>query len=775
MRRNQFRWPVLGLSVCALFFVTSCADTDTNGVDDGRVPVQFTSQIKRHQPSSEALNPGSRSSEALHPDSRAVDTSWSASDKVGISMIEHEGSLATGTVFSEYQVSGSGGESVTFVPTATDQTLYYPTDGGKVNFLAFSPYVQPSSNTVSYSAFSDQSEQAKMEAVDFLYHKGTTAYSKTDASVMLTFGHKLSKVVVEAVTTDDATAIVLTDLDIQITGMPDGVTASLADGALTASATRGSIAPYVTDVADKRTATAIVVPHNGVSGRTIELSIPDIGVFTHPFADSYNFVSGKEYVLTFTVNRKGATLSGTEINDWVDDSWTDSGSYFFNMKSDKNMSLPINGGTFNIAFETNYPVGVALKYSASATDANAGQPDWITGMQTSMSETAGVVTCSSSFEVGVNVIPRTCYAHVTAGKFATVVTITQGYPVAASANCVMLSTDGASVLIPVSRANEYTDFVKVATPAIGADDAFTTEILWSDTEDLLSKVVSVGTGASGYILVTVASGKAGNAVVAAKVDDTIVWSWHVWVVDYDPDNGGGTYTNTYNTNNNGEHFVFMDRNLGATLAGIGDLANYNATTNPEAGKGTGLFYQWGRKDPFPTTKAPGTTQPGSGSFTAEGTDATKGTIANTIQNPNVFYGGISTSSNDWLFAARDNELWGHSGEKTIYDPCPAGWRVPKNSTMAQEGSPWSGFSKENGGTWSSGWTWGTHAIYPAVGYRLFGSGVLAGVAGTVDYWSASPSSSTSNAISFNFNSGSVNVNSPNTIRSGGSVIRCVKI
>jgi hypothetical protein len=206
---------------------------------------------------------------------------------------------------------------------------------------------------------------------------------------------------------------------------------------------------------------------------------------------------------------------------------------------------------------------------------------------------------------------------------------------------------------------------------------------------------------------------------------TAIWSYHIWVTDYDPDTGP-TYTNTYNTNNNGSHFVFMDRSLGATRASL------------EHGWGTGLFYQWGRKDPFPATLNPGGTQPGGGSFTAAETSATRGTVVNAILHPDVFYYGVSSTSYDWHYAFRENTLWGHNAAKTVYDPCPVGWRVPVNSGMSVETSPWYGFTHANGGPWNGGYNWGTNALYADAGYRERRNGLLSGSGGDGSYWEASP-------------------------------------
>jgi hypothetical protein len=257
----------------------------------------------------------------------------------------------------------------------------------------------------------------------------------------------------------------------------------------------------------------------------------------------------------------------------------------------------------------------------------------------------------------------------------------------------------------------------------------------------------------------------GNAVVAIKKDNgDIVWSYHIWVTDYDATDESKQYTNTYNTNNNGSHFVFMDRNLGATQAGL--------LTSEDAGAnfGFGLFYQWGRKDPFPATG-----NPGDGTFTAEDTSSSNGTITYTLQHPNTFL-TASNDPKDWHYAFRDDELWGHSDVKTIYDPCPSGWRVPVNSGTVSSTNPWKGFTEGNG-IWGYGYDWGANALYPAAGLRVGDSGSIGGEGVFGAYWTASPSSLFYDyGVSFMaILSGIVGIDFPSsTGRVNSSSVRCVK-
>ena len=60
----------------------------------------------------------------------------------------------------------------------------------------------------------------------------------------------------------------------------------------------------------------------------------------------------------------------------------------------------------------------------------------------------------------------------------------------------------------------------------------------------------------------------------------ILWSWHIWATDFDPNAKTLKYTN-----DNGSTWEFMDRNLGAANAESGSFGAF------------GLLYQWGRKDP----------------------------------------------------------------------------------------------------------------------------------------------------------------------------------
>ena len=174
---------------------------------------------------------------------------------------------------------------------------------------------------------------------------------------------------------------------------------------------------------------------------------------------------------------------------------------------------------------------------------------------------------------------------------------------------------------------------------------YSAEILWQDRDEVIASATYVDGKVRFYAL-----GNEGNALVAVKDGSgNILWSWHIWVVD------DQIIEHTY-TNNEGKSFVVMDRYLGSISAEVGD-------------EGGALYYQWGRKDPF--------------KFNGSGLDASfRGQFSNlseAISAPTHYPQG-----NDWVTDI-STSLWSKD-MKTIYDPCPEGWRVPSSEI-------WSGIRK----------------------------------------------------------------------------------
>ena len=206
----------------------------------------------------------------------------------------------------------------------------------------------------------------------------------------------------------------------------------------------------------------------------------------------------------------------------------------------------------------------------------------------------------------------------------------------------------------------------------------TAEVLWQDGIGVMTersvKVMNAEKRDKAYIVVETGN-KAGNAVVAMKVNGEIYWSWHIWCTDYNPNLKEGQQEL------NG--FVWMDRNLGAT---------YNKYNEEGGIKSKGFLYQWGRKDLFPPTKGWEKTESDEDLYNLAGEIITFSKVPVEVFNniPNSVHNSMSfyTSEESWYTNAKgtyrrnDLSLWNSKvGKKTIFDPCPDGWRVPDRKSV----------------------------------------------------------------------------------------------
>ena len=221
----------------------------------------------------------------------------------------------------------------------------------------------------------------------------------------------------------------------------------------------------------------------------------------------------------------------------------------------------------------------------------------------------------------------------------------------------------------------------------------------------------------------------------------------------------------------------MDRNLGATSANPGDVG------------ALGLLYQWGRKDPFLGSSSISSNALAKSTITwpsAVSSNSKNGTIAYATANPTTFIKN-NDSNNDWYYTgslSTDNTRWTTSeSNKSIYDPCPAGWRVPdggSNGVWSKALGSRSSFkrkslySKSNKCIKFSGKFGSASTIwYPASGYRVDSDGRLSNVGGSGYYWSASPYNSGAHSLGFK-DDGYVFPSGKDT-RSYGQSVRCLQV
>ena len=251
-------------------------------------------------------------------------------------------------------------------------------------------------------------------------------------------------------------------------------------------------------------------------------------------------------------------------------------------------------------------------------------------------------------------------------------------------------------------------------------------------------VSSVSLDSDGYIrFYTPSAFVPGNVVIAAFAEEgvtydnitvdenkcinnaTLLWSWNIWAAEgYDP-----AATAIIADGN-----MFMDRNLGAPISGLGTTGIY------EPAGAVGNYYQWGRKDPFPAISDYGHFWPcqysnvlfGTPTYTPVKALQINGQSSQKNLDGQMFgyktNGANLDSGNAWNLIARNDissdkttkngvyvsyavehpykyiinkgdsfggwrtwingddasykSFWGDADrQKTLFDPCPAGWRV----------------------------------------------------------------------------------------------------
>ena len=253
----------------------------------------------------------------------------------------------------------------------------------------------------------------------------------------------------------------------------------------------------------------------------------------------------------------------------------------------------------------------------------------------------------------------------------------------------------------------------------------TAHLLWESSLGLVTDIELK----FGYVRFKLSDSSArGNAVIAVYDNDgNVLWSWHIWITDRPAEQSFSV----------GEHTItLLDRNLGATAATCSSANDALATY--------GLYYQWGRKDPSmgpPTynykpinlNTAPYYDFSSDEKTAAEVTQFAEPTLRNGVENP--MYLILPTSQPlsyifNWTYQRYDF-LWGYDNitgmtTKTIYDPCPYGYRVPSSELGAL-------FSMGSGSAGTYGYTRtvnGTQFFFPYAGFK----GVDVGLNSLISSW-----------------------------------------
>ncbi len=323
------------------------------------------------------------------------------------------------------------------------------------------------------------------------------------------------------------------------------------------------------------------------------------------------------------------------------------------------------------------------------------------------------------------------------------------------ANCILAKPNNP-VSVSLSQVDKFwgnNGYENEPAYTLGSNKAWTADVLWADfplSQITLTK--SSGVGSKDYF--TCLPTVEGNALIVIRVNDIIVWSYHIWITNDDLEAKAIVW--------NGK--TFMDRNVGAITA---DYTTRN------------YYFQFGRKDPFPGDQTIYGTNKTFTTNPLPGRGADRANVPFTINNPTVFipmgidgawtyfdkYSPNSTAEIIWNDPISTSGSVDFNSYKSIFDPCPSGWKVPYYQDYNQIGNA----------TWNrsqSSMIVQSSLKFPMVGYLQNYYKRIEEIGNEAKYWTSTSTSVTSARVVTLLTY--VKMYTYSTDKSHGGVVRCVK-
>lgn len=357
-------------------------------------------------------------------------------------------------------------------------------------------------------------------------------------------------------------------------------------------------------------------------------------------------------------------------------------------------------------------------------------------------------------------------------------------------NCYIFSPNVTTIYIPIKHANDSPE-LGIQVPDV-TDPNLSAELYWNTSPGMFEPTVDVG---SGLIKVSMWFYTDVNGVIVLKNGaGKVLWSWHLWALRDDINHPDNQFTI------NG--LTYMDRNIGAISPGV-----YGSTGSSAFEDSGGMLYQWGRKDPFLPARMPysstvtmmfnnnfdniyanahiGASQSGDDFYTYTVDAKTVGydnAMAYTFQYPYLYIKNWLGTTAKTTVGLDGSESWGgeYGQPKSVYDPCPEGWRVPsykRTSSALTNFLPASvtnviattSADKNFAGFAASSGT----MMLPAVGYRDV-NGSIQGSGTIVRVWGATLKQGSADAYFANITNAPAYTPQDATSRANAHTVRCVK-
>ena len=280
------------------------------------------------------------------------------------------------------------------------------------------------------------------------------------------------------------------------------------------------------------------------------------------------------------------------------------------------------------------------------------------------------------------------------------------------------------------------------------------KLVWADTPNLVhfsgAPIVRNGNDTFVQFEVKASDIQNGNAVIAVMKNNVVVWSWHLWFAPEDVLNTiactnfqnhvykftnetlGFKYTAWKGTTYRSPRSVKVKVEQEMRNGGVKQVSYITITQNAyNVRQAYSTLYQFGRKDAMPGTDAIA-----NGTFNKNA--GAPMSIPNGIQHPeNIYLSswgilGLYTWWNLWSADELNPGFNDNPVVKTIYDPCPAGFKMPASNAFTGFTTNGQNVGPMNvSGTWDNGWNFNNKitapdatVYFPASGKRSRSDGSL---------------------------------------------------
>lgn len=275
--------------------LAGCSSDENEGMTtgDGRVALQVSSGIDVQ--------------------TRAHDATWDKGDAIGIYMLDGTKQESSNCKYTTNSTAEKGSFTA-----AEGETIYFPTDGGKRDFIAYYPWRAFVGGSTIYEV--DVTDQTSQPAIDLMGAGKVTGKHKNDPTVAFVFTHKLVKLYM----TIQADGSSLSDSDLEgmtvtLTNQRTQAKYDVLKGGDVAVDTSGETKDIILKTAaDGTSAEGIVLPAGDTEGMLLTFTLKDGPTFTWAVKEapkSKQFDAGSKYLYAITVGMTGLEVTST-VTDW---------------------------------------------------------------------------------------------------------------------------------------------------------------------------------------------------------------------------------------------------------------------------------------------------------------------------------------------------------------------------------------------------------------------------------------------------------------------------